>query len=96
MATEVEPKTLEGELEGLRRLHRGKVRTKSSAALAIARGIRWPWPLLAMLWVVPYPIRDCVYDWVARNRLKWVGKRDACWIPTPELRARFLDAAERE
>ena len=77
-------------------LHRGKIRTKSSAALAIARGIRWPWPLLAMLGVVPYPIRDCVYDWVARNRLKWFGKLDACWIPTPELRARFLDAAERE
>lgn len=74
----------------------GKVRVKSSAALAIARGIRWPWPLLAVFWLVPYPLRDLVYDWVARNRLRWFGKREECWIPTPELRARFLDASERK
>jgi len=77
-------------------VQRSKVQVKSAAALAIARGIRWPWPLLAVFWVVPYPIRDFIYDWVARNRLRWFGKRDACWIPTPQLRARFLDACERE
>jgi predicted DCC family thiol-disulfide oxidoreductase YuxK len=44
--------------------------------------------------VVPRPLRDLVYDWVARNRYRWFGKRDACMVPTPELRARFVDDAE--
>jgi predicted DCC family thiol-disulfide oxidoreductase YuxK len=70
----------------------GRVRWKSSAALAIARGLRWPWPLLAVFVVVPRPLRDVVYDFVARRRLRWFGKQEACMVPTKELRARFLDA----
>jgi predicted DCC family thiol-disulfide oxidoreductase YuxK len=75
-------------------VHRGKVRVKSAAALAIARGLRFPWPLLSVFWLVPYPLRDVVYDWVARNRYRWFGKQETCWVPTKELRARFLDANE--
>ena len=74
-------------------VHRGRLRTKSAAALGIARGLRWPWPLLTVFWLVPYPLRDLVYDWIARNRYRWFGQREQCWVPTPELRARFLDAA---
>ena len=73
----------------------GKLKVKSTAALAIARGLRFPWPLVSVFWLVPYPLRDLVYDWVARNRIRWFGKREECWVPTPELRARFLDADER-
>jgi predicted DCC family thiol-disulfide oxidoreductase YuxK len=73
-------------------VHRGRVRVKSAAALAIARGLRFPWPLLTVFWLVPFPLRDLVYDWIARNRYRWFGKRDECWVPTKELRARFLDA----
>jgi predicted DCC family thiol-disulfide oxidoreductase YuxK len=73
----------------------GKVATKSGAALAIARGLRLPWPLLTVFWLVPYPLRDLVYDWIARNRYRWFGKREECWVPTKELRERFLDAGER-
>lgn len=72
----------------------GRLRTKSAAALAIARGLRWPWPLCAVFWLVPYPLRDFVYDWIARHRYRWFGKSEACWLPSPELRARFLDAGE--
>ncbi len=72
----------------------GRWRAKSGAALAIARGLRWPWPLLSVCWLVPYPLRDLVYDWIARNRHRWFGKSEACWVPTPALRARFLDAGE--
>ncbi len=75
-------------------VHRGTVRTRSAAALAIARGLRFPWPLLTVLWLVPYPLRDLVYDWIARNRYRWFGKRETCQVPTPALRARFLDADE--
>lgn len=72
----------------------GRVRVKSAAALAIARGLRFPWPLLSVFWLVPFPLRDLVYDWIARNRYRWFGKRDECWVPTAELRSRFLDAGE--
>jgi predicted DCC family thiol-disulfide oxidoreductase YuxK len=76
-------------------VHRGRTRTKSGAAMAIARRLRFPWPLLTVFWLVPWPLRDLVYDWIARNRYRWFGKRDECWVPTPALRARFLDAEER-
>lgn len=76
-------------------LHRGRVRTRSGAALAVARLLPWPWPLWSVFWIVPYPLRDLLYAFVARNRYRWFGKRSSCWVPTPALRARFLDAAER-
>ena len=76
-------------------VHDGRVLVKSAAALAIARGLRWPWPLLAVFWLAPYPVRDLVYDWVARHRHRWFGRRQECWVPKPALRERFLDADER-
>jgi predicted DCC family thiol-disulfide oxidoreductase YuxK len=63
---------------------------RSTAALRIARGLRAPWPWLAPLALVPRVLRDAVYDFVARHRYRWFGKRDACALPTPEQRARFL------
>jgi len=74
----------------------GRVLVKSAAALAIARGMRLPWPLLSVFWLVPYPLRDLVYDWIAKNRYRWFGKTEQCWVPTPALRARFLDADESQ
>ena len=47
--------------------------------------------LLYALMVIPRPIRDAVYDWVARNRYRWFGKRESCRVPTPELLGRFLE-----
>lgn len=69
----------------------GRVFTRSAAALRIARRLRFPWPLLYALIVVPRPLRDAVYGWIARNRYRWFGRSDQCMVPTPELRARFLD-----
>ena len=73
-----------------------KLLLKSSAALAIVRGLRWPWPILSVFWLVPYPLRDLIYDWIARNRIRWFGKREECWIPKPEWLIRFLDHNERQ
>lgn len=67
-----------------------RVRTHSSAALAIAGFLRWPWSMLRIFWLVPRPLRDLVYRWFARNRYRWFGKTDACRLPTPKLAARFL------
>ena len=64
---------------------------RSAAALRLAARLRAPWPWLARpLWLVPRRLRDVVYDRIARSRYRWFGRRDACLVPTPELRARFL------
>jgi predicted DCC family thiol-disulfide oxidoreductase YuxK len=64
--------------------------TRSAAVLRIARGLRFPWPLAYALVAVPRPVRDWVYDIVARHRYQWFGRRDVCMVPTPALRDRFL------
>jgi len=63
---------------------------KSDAALEVLRRIGGAWQLLSVLRIVPRALRDAAYDLIARNRYSWWGKREECWIPTPELRARFL------
>jgi predicted DCC family thiol-disulfide oxidoreductase YuxK len=70
-----------------------EVYQKSTAALKIAKHLDGAWPLLYAFMIVPKFIRDRVYDLIAKNRYKWFGKTEACWIPTPELKARFLDTA---
>lgn len=69
----------------------GRVSTGSTAALRVARGLGFPWSLLYALIILPRPVRDFVYGWIARNRYRWFGRRETCRIPTPEERARFLD-----
>lgn len=64
---------------------------QSTAALRIAKKLSAAWPLLYVLIAIPAPARDMMYRWVARNRYRWFGKLDACRLPSPELRGRFLD-----
>ena len=64
--------------------------TKSTAALKIARHLSGGYPLLYGFMIVPNFIRNWVYDIIAKNRYKWFGKKDACMIPTPELKKKFL------
>ena len=64
--------------------------TKSDAALRIAQDFGGLWKVMAIFGWIPKSLRDAIYDLVARNRYKWFGKKDACMIPTPELRAKFL------
>jgi len=73
-------------------VEREKCYTRSTAALRIARRLRSPWFLLYGLIVVPRPIRDALYDWFARNRYRWFGKRDECLVPDTDTRRRFLDS----
>ena len=69
----------------------GRVHRKSSAALRVARRLRFPWPILYAMIVVPPFIRDSVYDFIGRRRYRWFGRKEACWVPDASLRARFLD-----
>ena len=68
--------------------------TRSAAALRIARALGFPFALLGLGVVLPRPVRDAIYDLIARHRYRWFGQRDTCMSPTPDLAARFLDADE--
>jgi predicted DCC family thiol-disulfide oxidoreductase YuxK len=63
---------------------------RSDAALRIAGYLGWPWKGLIVLRIIPRPVRDVVYRWIARNRYRWFGQKESCRMPTPEERARFL------
>lgn len=69
----------------------GELYTKSEAALRLWRRLGGLWSLTYAFIAVPAPVRDAVYDFIARNRYKWFGKKDECMIPGPEVRERFLD-----
>jgi predicted DCC family thiol-disulfide oxidoreductase YuxK len=63
---------------------------KSTAFLSAVRYLKRPWPWLALARLVPRPLRDWVYDRIARNRYKLFGRRESCMMPTPDVRSRFL------
>lgn len=63
---------------------------KSTAALKIASNLGLPTSLMSIFFVVPTFIRNWVYDFIARNRYKWYGKKNECMIPNPELKSKFL------
>ena len=67
-----------------------RLHVKSGAALRILTAIGWPWRALGAFLIIPPLLRDGVYDWIARNRFQWFGRRDTCRIPTPEERSLFL------
>lgn len=64
---------------------------KSTAALEIAKGLSGIFTLASIFTLLPSGIRDFIYDYVARNRYKWYGKKKICMIPTSELKAKFLE-----
>jgi predicted DCC family thiol-disulfide oxidoreductase YuxK len=71
-------------------VEKSKVYQKSTASLKLLPYLSWYWQWARLGWIVPRFLRDCVYDLIARNRYKWFGKKEACMIPSPEVRSRFL------
>lgn len=67
---------------------------RSEAVLRVAAGLGFPWSWLVLGRILPRGLRDAVYDTIARRRFRWFGRTQSCRVPTPELRARFLDADE--
>ena len=65
--------------------------TRSAAAIEIASKLDMPWNLLTVFQAVPEPLRDVMYDLIAQNRYQLFGKKDACMLPSEELRRRFLE-----
>lgn len=69
----------------------GQCYTRSTAALRVARHLRGLWPMLYVLILIPRPLRDLLYRWIARYRYIWFGKRETCRLPTSEERPRFIE-----
>lgn len=68
--------------------------TKSTAFIRVVARLELPWKLAAIVWVVPFFIRDWLYDRVALNRYAIFGKLDACLLPSPDHEDRFLHAEQ--
>jgi predicted DCC family thiol-disulfide oxidoreductase YuxK len=64
---------------------------KSNASLLITRHLPFPWPVFYVFKLVPFFIRDFFYDLFAKNRYRFFGKKEACMIPTAEVKAKFLN-----
>ncbi|MDO6759325.1 DCC1-like thiol-disulfide oxidoreductase family protein [Tamlana sp. 2_MG-2023] len=67
------------------------IKYKSTAALKIATQLGFPRNLMGVFLIVPAFVRNWVYDFIAKNRYKWYDKKEACMIPTPKLKSKFLE-----
>jgi predicted DCC family thiol-disulfide oxidoreductase YuxK len=75
-----------------------RVRVRGRAVVYVLRALGGGFRLAALLGFLPTPLLDAAYRLVARRRYRWFGRADACALPSPEQRARFVDsgAADRE
>jgi predicted DCC family thiol-disulfide oxidoreductase YuxK len=80
------------QLQSIIVLKGNNVYRRSDAALEIARNLSGAWPLFYVFKIIPRFLRDPLYNIVARYRYSWFGKMEACWLPTPQLKARFIDS----
>jgi predicted DCC family thiol-disulfide oxidoreductase YuxK len=80
-----------GDLSSIVLIEDGRTYLYSTAVLRIARHLGGLWPLLYVFIAVPKPMRDAVYKWFARRRYQWLGRMEACPIPSPAIRKRFLE-----
>ena len=71
-------------------LEKGKAYTGSTASLKVCRQLPWYWQWTRIFWVVPRPFRDAVYNFIARHRYQWFGKKDQCMLPDEKIKERFI------
>lgn len=80
-----------GDIHSLVLIENGRSYHKSTAVLRIFHHLSGIWRILGFLLVIPRFIRDGVYDWIARHRYQWFGKKTTCMIPDPPVQDRFLE-----
>lgn len=68
----------------------GEIYIKSDAVLKISAHLGFPVSMLAALRIIPRPVRDYIYDHIAKKRFIWFSKRDTCRIPEIETAGRIL------
>ena len=72
-------------------IQNGKVFTRSDAALQVLASLGRMWRIFRWMTIIPKPVRDWFYDFIARNRYSWFGKREVCMVPDEEIQSRFLN-----
>ncbi len=77
-------------LESVVLISQNRIFTHSDAPLEIAYLLGGFWRFFYIFKLIPYFFRNAIYNWIARNRYRWFGKEESCWLPTAELKARFL------
>jgi predicted DCC family thiol-disulfide oxidoreductase YuxK len=65
---------------------------RSAAFIRVVARLPFPWRLAAVVWLIPSPIRDWLYDRVALNRYRVFGRFESCVLPTADHLERYLDA----
>ena len=79
------------ELSSVVMIDHQKAYLRSDVPLEVMRQLGGLWQLLYVFKIIPRFIRDGIYNWIARNRYRWFGKQEACMMPTPDIKQRFLD-----
>ena len=68
----------------------GRMLVRSDAAIEVVSRFGGGWKVVTIFRLIPRVARDWIYSTIARNRYRWFGRTDACMIPTPEIKERFL------
>jgi len=68
----------------------GRAWFRSESSIRMLEGLGWPWKLAAAFRILPAFVRDPMYDFIARNRLRFFGKRETCYLPQQQYADRFL------
>jgi predicted DCC family thiol-disulfide oxidoreductase YuxK len=72
-------------------LENGQAYFKSDGSIRLFELLGFPWNSMAVFRLIPSALRDKVYLWIARNRFNWLGRRDVCFLSSPEYKDRFLE-----
>jgi len=65
--------------------------TESDAILHIFARVSPPWSWIALLRIIPRPLRDACYRFIVRHRYQWFGRTEVCQIPSADVRSRFVE-----
>lgn len=68
----------------------GIIYNKSTAVIKIFNDLGFPYFMLKLTLIIPRVLRDIIYGFVAKNRYRWFGKREACRIPNKDLLKKFI------
>ena len=89
-AKELLPTELVEKLDSMAFWVNGRLYFKSGGVLRTLGMIKWYYKIFLVFLIIPAPLRNLIYDFVATNRYKWFGKKETCRLPSPEERAKFL------
>jgi len=79
------------DIDSLILIDHNKAYVYSDAAIRLTKYLHRAWPLAQVLYIVPSFIRNAAYRYFAKHRYQWFGKAQACMLPTPDIRSRYLD-----